>query len=282
MTTLEMVREAADLLGTAGVERPRWTAEQLAAAVLGCEPPAFVLEPPAVAPEQAEEVRRRAVLRAQGVPLQHLTGIAGFFGHDFLVRPGVFIPRPETERLVETAAQEVVRHPGAVVLDVGTGTGAIAISLTLAAPVGTMLGLDMNTGALALAAENARRLGAASRVRWARADLLSACGAGRADVIVANLPYIPSSALPDLPREIRHDPSLALDGGPDGLTLIRRLMAQAARVLRRPGTLLLEVGAGQADLIVREAGQGWGHTAVIADDTGIARVVMLRRGTACP
>ncbi len=277
MIALDVVREAADLLGTAGIERPRWTAEQLADAVLGCEPLTLIVEPPAVAPEAADEVRRRAALRAQGIPLQHLTGVAGFFGHDFLVRPGVFIPRPETERLVEAAVQEVARRPGATVLDVGTGTGAIAISLTLAAPVGTMLGLDVNRRALGLAAENAGRLGAAARVRWACADLLSACGAGRADVIVANLPYIPSSALPGLPREVRHDPSSALDGGPDGLTFIRRLMDQAARGLRRPGALLLEVGAGQADAVVREVGRAWDQTAIVADDTGMARVVILRR-----
>lgn len=275
--TLDVVREAADLLGTAGIERPRWTAEQLAAAVLGCEPLALIVEPPPVAPTQAEEIRRRAALRAHGIPLQHLTGIAGFFGHDLLVRPGVFIPRPETERLVEMAVQEVARRPGATVLDVGTGTGAMAISLTLAAPVGTMLGLDINGRALELAAENARRLGMSARVRWGRADLLRGCRAGSADLIVANLPYIPTSALPGLPRDVQHDPPEALDGGPDGLALIRRLMTQAVECLRRPGTLLLEVGAGQAEVVVREAAASWVETAVVADDTGVNRVVVLRR-----
>ncbi|MBI4227091.1 MAG: peptide chain release factor N(5)-glutamine methyltransferase [Candidatus Omnitrophica bacterium] len=277
-----VLADATAVLTAAGIERPRWTAEQLAASVLGCEPLALIVAPPAIDDAPAAKIHRQAARRAQGVPLQHLTGIAGFFGRDFLVEPGVFIPRPETERLVETVVAELtrVRWPagGPTVWDVGTGSGVIAISVALTSGtiVGTLCASDINPQALALAARNARRLGAPHRCHWVRGDLLSACAAGRADVIVANLPYLPSSALPALPRDVQYDPPMALDGGPDGLALIRRLMAQAARALRRPGALLLEVGAGQAEIVRREAGGAWADVTVIADETGLDRVVALR------
>lgn len=280
MTVLDLLKEVSAVLAAAGVERPRWTAEQLAASVLGCDPLALIVEPPVLDDAVADAIRQLANRRARGVPLQHLTGVAGFFGHDFLVRPGVLIPRPETERLVETAMAELARlRPSPAVWDVGTGTGAIAISLTLTSGsvVGTMCASDISPQALILAADNARRMGVDGRICWVRSDLLTACAAGQADLIVANLPYIPSSELSALPREVRHDPVLALDGGPDGLALIRRVIAQAARALRTPGTLLLEVGAGQAEIVRHEAGRAWADVTVIADATGIDRVVALRR-----
>lgn len=286
------LREAAAVLQAAGIERPWWTAEQIAAAVLGCEPVAWVVDPPPVPPPAAAEIRRRVARRAAGVPLQHLTGIAGFYGQDVLARPGVFIPRPETERVVEMAARELARlqglspggprdtmvsRGGPVVFDVGTGSGVVAISLTRTAPVGTMVGFDISRQALGLAQENACRLGVAPRIRWVRADLLTACAAATADLIVANLPYIPSSALAALPREVQWDPPEALDGGPDGLALIQRLLAQATTRLRPRGAVVLEVGDGQAAALRRAAAGAWGTIEVVRDDPGVERVVICRR-----
>ncbi len=275
-----LLRETAAWLAAAGVERPRWTAAQLAAAVLECEPVALIVEPPAIGPEAAGEVRRRVTRRAHGVPLQHLTGVAGFFGHDFHVAPGVFIPRPETERVVETALRELARvrrtWPRPTVVDVGTGSGAIAISLTSTSDVST-IGFDTNPQALGVAQRNARRLGVAARTRWVRADLLAACADTQVDLVVANLPYLPSSTLSTLPREVQWDPGSALDGGPDGLDLIRRLVAQAAARLRLEGVVILEVGAGQAGLLRRAYAAQWETIDVVLDDTGIERVVVMRR-----
>lgn len=274
------LQEAAGALERSGVERPRWTAGQLVSSVLGIEPIALVTDPPPITDETRAEIQRRVSLRSQGVPLQYLTGIAGFFGRDFRVGPGVFIPRPETERVVEVALQELARlgvaHP--TVADVGTGSGAIAISLTLEHPAATIIGFEISPRALAVAQENAQRLGAASRVRWVRADLMAPCGDADIDLVVANLPYLPTSALSLLPREVRWDPPWALDGGPEGLSVIRRLLAQAAARLPSHGCVVLEVGEGQARPLCREAQADWPKSAIFCDDLGIERVVVLRHG----
>ena len=166
-----------------------------------------------------------------------------------------------------------------VVMDVGTGSGAIVISLTASGCVGTMYGFDFSRQALTVARENARRLGAAARIAWVQADLLASCPPACADLVVANLPYIPTSALPALPREVQYDPVLALDGGPDGLSVIRRLAGQAASRLRPRGILVLEVGAGHAEIIRASIGRTWAECDIINDDTGLARVVVLRGPT---
>lgn len=279
MTVAALLQEASSRLRAAGVERPRWTAEQIAASVVGCDPVAFVVEPPGLRPEDVEGVWDRVARRTQGVPLQHLTGVAGFFGAEIAVRPGVFIPRPETERLVEVAVQELGRFLAGrpTVWDVGTGSGAVAISLTRAASIGTMIGFDISEPALGLARENARHLGLAAQIQWVRADGLTACLAAAADLIVANLPYIPSAALPLLPREVQWDPPAALDGGPDGLRVIRRVLGDAAACVRPHGAVALEVGAGQAAQLRGEFAAAWKEIAIIRDDTGIERVVVCRR-----
>ena len=283
---LGLVAEAAATLAASGSARPRWTAEQIAASVLDCEPVALVVDPPRCSAAQAEEVRRRVAWRAAGVPLQRVTGIAGFYGRDFCVAAGVFIPRPETERLVEVAVRECSRLPVArpTVVDVGTGSGAVAISLTLAVSAATMGrvvglvgGFDVCAQALAVAKANAERLGAPGGVRWVRADLLAPCAGAQVDLVVANLPYLPSSSLPSLPREVQWDPPGALDGGPDGLRVIRRLLGQAATRLHRWGVVVLEVGEGQASRLIREFAAAWAQWQVVPDDVGIERVVVFRR-----
>ena len=273
------LRECAERLAVAGVERPRWEAEQIAAAVIGCEPIAFVVEAPVMRPGQGEEIRRRVERRAAGEPLQYVTGLAGFFGHDFRVGPGIFIPRPETERLVEVTLREIaglpVRHP--VIVDVGTGSGAIAISLTLTSSVGTIHGFELSPLAMAGARENAVRLGVSERIRWIHTDLLTSCAADRVDLIVANLPYVPTLAIPSLPQDVRHDPLVALDGGLDGLLVIRRLLRQATACLRPHGIVVLEVGEGQAAQLRREFDTAWAACEVVRDDPGVERVIVFRR-----
>jgi len=277
--TPSWLRDAAAALSAAGVTRPRWTAEQIAASVLDCEPLALTLDPPVVGPSEIAQVRRRIARRVRGVPLQYLTGICGFFGNDLRVGDGVFIPRPETERLVEVAVRELARLPVTrpTVFDVGTGSGAVAISLTFASPIGTLVGFDISRQALTVAQGNAHRLGIAARIRWVCADLLTPCGSATADLVVANLPYIPSSALPSLPPEVQWEPPLALDGGADGLRPCRRLLAQAQTRLRPHGVMVLEVGVGQAARLRAEYAGRWAQIDVIQDDTGAERVVVFHR-----
>lgn len=272
----QLLREVTATLGAARIERPRWTAEQIAAAVLGCEPVALVTAPPPLDSETSVAIQRRVAQRAAGMPLQYLTGIAGFCGLDLWVRPGVFIPRPETERVVEVAIRELSRLPTpSTVVDVGSGSGAIAIGLTSVVKHVRIQGFEISRPALAVAQANARRLGA--RVQWVCADLLAPCGEGRIDLVVANLPYIPSETLASLPREVQWDPPEALDGGPDGLQLIRRLLDQVVRGLRPHGVVVLEVGQGQARTLVEDEEGRWGASEIVRDDTGVERVVVFRR-----
>lgn len=192
-------------------------------------------------------VRRRAV----DYPLPYLTGRLEFYGLEFEVTPEVLIPRPETETLVELA---LARQPASAV-DVGTGSGCIAVSLAVHLPEATIYATEISPAALAVARRNAQRHGVAERVRLLAGDLLSPCP-GPVDLIVSNPPYVSTGEWASLPASVReYEPSLALDGGPDGLDVVRRLLAQAPAALAGPlptegrpgGALLIEIGAGQGE-----------------------------------
>lgn len=215
---------------------------------------------------------------ASGVPLPYLTGRRAFYRHEFTVTPDVLIPRPETECLVEAAlAWAQQRAPGGsglTLADIGTGSGAIALSLAAELPGATVHATDISPAALDVARQNAEQF-RLRNVRFHQGDLLDALPADlRPDLIAANLPYIPAAVLKTLPVA-RHEPRLALDGGPDGLALIRRLLTQASGRLAPEGCLLLEIGADQGaavhDLCIR-AFPG-AHVRVIQDYAGRDRVV---------
>ena len=187
--------------------------------------------------------------RSSSYPLPYLTGSIEFYGLEFEVTPEVLIPRPETETLVELA---LARQPRSVV-DVGTGSGCIAVSLAVHLPEAVVYAIEISPAALVVARRNAERHGVAERVRLMVGDVLSP-RPGLVDLIVSNPPYIPTGECASLPASIRdYEPQLALDGGPDGLAIVRRLMAQAPAVLREPdsatagpgGGLLIEIGADQ-------------------------------------
>jgi release factor glutamine methyltransferase len=169
-----------------------------------------------------------------------LLGTVEFLGHTLRCDSRALVPRPETEQLCE----QLLKSPAPQrVLDVGTGSGVIAISLALGWPAVQVEGVDVSEDALSLARENAERTGVTGRVKFYRSDLLAEVQ-GTVDLLVANLPYIATEEIAGLSPEVRRDPSLALDGGADGLRLIERLAAEAPRVLR--GRLALEIGHGQA------------------------------------
>ena len=228
-----------------------------------------VPEPAAVSYGQL--IRRRA----DRIPIAYLLGRREFHGRTFAVDPRVLIPRPETEHLVEAALNCI--DDGDRVLDVGTGSGCIAVTLALERPGSRIVATDLSPGALAVAAANCRSHGVAGRVRLVRADLLSALRPGAFDVVVSNPPYIDVGEWPSLMPEVRdHEPPEALFAG-DGLDFYRRLFA-AGDFLREGQRLLLEIGKGQLEA-VRELAEGSGFDVewVVADLAGIPRVLTLRR-----
>ncbi|MDE2849537.1 MAG: peptide chain release factor N(5)-glutamine methyltransferase [Acidobacteriota bacterium] len=260
----------------AAVEQPRREAALLLGEVLRLSEAQLyaradddVPEPAAVSYGQL--IRRRA----DRIPVAYLLGRREFHGRSFAVDPRVLIPRPETEHLVEAALNCI--DDGALVLDLGTGSGCIAVTLALERPDSRIVATDLSPGALAVAAANCRRHGVADRVRLVRADLLSALRPGAFDVVVSNPPYIDVGEWPSLMPEVRdHEPPEALFAG-DGLDFYRRLFA-AGDFLREGQRLLLEIGKGQLEA-VRELAEGNGFDVewVVADLAGIPRVLTLRR-----
>lgn len=193
--------------------------------------------------------------RASGEPAQYVLGSWEFYGREFLLTRDTLIPRPETEGLVECAIATLcgAGRDGGLALDVGTGCGAIAVTLAAELPRVKVVAVDVSAGALAVAAGNARRAGVANRILFVRADAYSALKRGeRFDVVVSNPPYVSEGEWDVLPREVRDfEPPGALVAGPDGLSVIRRLVAGAADHLTQGGTLLCEIGETQGEAVRR-------------------------------
>ena len=272
--TRDAIEGAITAIGAAGCETPRLDAELLLADVLGVSRERLVVdrdlfvEGPAVRAFQ-NAVRRRAVERE---PLAYIVGHRGFRRLDLTVDPRALIPRPETELLVEVALS---LPRGARVLDVGTGSGAVALALKDERPDLLLTGSDLSEDALALARANGERLGL--DVAWLRADLLASVP-DELDAILSNPPYVAESARASLAPEIlRHEPSGALFSGPDGLDAIRALIAQVAP-RERVKMVGVEVGAGQAEPVSDLLrGAGFGSVRAESDLAGIERVVVGER-----
>ncbi len=197
----------------------------------------------------AEMVRRRA----SGEPVQYILGSWDFYGREFLLSRDTLIPRPETEGLAERAIAALRASGGGLALDVGTGCGAIAVTLAAELPRVRVVAVDLSRAALAVAAGNARRTGVAGRILFACMDAYSALKRGeRFDVVVSNPPYVSDGEWHALPPEVRDfEPAGALLAGPDGLSVIRRLVAGAADHLKGGGVLLCEIGETQGDAVRR-------------------------------
>lgn len=204
-----------------------------------------------ISPAAQRRIDRAVQKRRLGVPLGYILGLAPFYGRDFLVNPDVLIPRPETERLVEETLKVLhgaLRGKKASVLDLGTGSGCIAASLTLEGPPCRMAALDVSKKALAVARKNFKRLGLGKKIKVVESALFGRYSGKRAlwDVIVSNPPYIPRRDRRSLPREVLKEPALALFGGADGLSVLEALLEAAPRYLKPGGWLLAEIGAGQS------------------------------------
>jgi release factor glutamine methyltransferase len=270
----EALDGAITAIAAAGCETPRLDAELLLAHVLGVARGRLLLDSQMVVRGSAvrafqDAVRRRA---AEREPVAYIVGHRAFRRLDLTIDRRALVPRPETELLVEMG---LALPAGASVLDVGTGSGAVALALKDERPDLRLAGSDVSLEALRLARANGRRLGL--EVRWLRADLLEGV-ADEFDAVVANLPYIADSQRAELAPEIlRHEPPGALLAGPDGLSAIRALLALLAD-RRRVGTLALEVGAGQAPAVAELAhGAGFRSVRAERDLAGIERVVVGER-----
>jgi release factor glutamine methyltransferase len=278
MRIAEALAQAVIRLDNEGVESPRLDAELLLAHVLGVNRAAILAHPEQpLKPKELTRFRDLIARRAGREPLAYIVGHREFFGLDFLVDPRVLIPRPETELLVEHALRIARRRAFPLhIADVGAGSGAIAVTLALHLPGALVYALDASEDALAVVAENAARHTMAARVRCLRSDLLSALP-GPVHLIAANLPYVTTGEWTGLIPEIRdHEPRAALDGGPDGLALIRRLLATAGSHLIPGGALLLEIGASQGAAVTALAREHFpqGHVQLYQDYAGLDRLVV--------
>jgi len=262
-----------------GVPSPRLQAELLLAHALSLPRLGLYLQfERELNPAELESLRQLVRRRAAREPLQHVIGSAGFCGLTLRCSPAALIPRPETEILVEHATRMLADFPPGLVIDVGTGTGAIPLALARKQPAFRYLRLDLSSEALALAQENSTAPASAppegTTLAWKKGDLLEGI-TETAVLVTANLPYLTPPEIESAEPEVRHDPRLALEGGADGLDLIRRLVPQAARLT---ANLLLECGPAQADpvaALAREA--GFPRVTIHPDLTARPRVVEARR-----
>jgi release factor glutamine methyltransferase len=280
MLVKEVLAQAAAQLRERGVESPRLDAELLLADVLNCNRAALFTWPDRrLTPKELTRFRELVARRAAREPLAYIVGHREFFGLDFLVDSRVLIPRPETELLVEQVMCLTQRMASLMqIADVGAGSGAIVVSLAVRLPRATFYALDDSPEALALVEENARRHGVVDRIHYLQGDLLAPLPAP-VDLITANLPYVTTTEWQSLIPEIReYEPRAALDGGPDGLHLIRRLLAMAPSCLQPGGALVLEIGASQGASVAALARDYFPRAAVqiFQDYAGLDRVVVVR------
>ena len=275
---LEVLRSTAEYFTRHGVESPRLNAEHLVAHVLGKKRIELYMEfDRPLGERELAPLRELIRKRAAGVPLQHLLGTVEFYKRVFATDARALVPRPETELLMELVLKEPLPESPRI-LDVGTGTGVIALCLAAELPAADVTAVDVSPEALALARENAELLGLTGRVRFVQSDLLEAVD-GAFDLIIANLPYIPGGDIADLSREVRHDPRLALDGGPVGTEVIERLMDQARSHLKPGGRLVLEIGIDQAaKLVVELERQNYRDIRPGADYQGVLRFLFATYG----
>jgi release factor glutamine methyltransferase len=282
MTLLEVLQSTTGYFKKHGVENPRLNAEHLLAHVLGQKRLELYLEfERPLAEAELAPLRELVRRRGQGEPLQHLLGTVEFAGQVFLCDKRALVPRPETEQLVEILQSKIESASGgrnSKILDVGTGSGVIGLGLAAKFQDAKITATDVSDEALALARENAERLGLAGRVEFLGSDLLRSVDHGY-DLIVANLPYVSERDRGTLLREVRHDPEIALFGGEHGDELVRRLIDSAPEHLAPGGLLALEVGLGQAEsLAALMAEKNYHDIEQMRDYCGVTRFLFGRYG----
>jgi release factor glutamine methyltransferase len=254
-------------------KNPRRDVELLLAHLLGCDPTGLLTHPERIlSVEESEQFERLVERRLAAEPMQYLTGEQEFFGLRFEVSPVVLIPRPETEHLVEALLERFHREEAVRIVDVGTGSGAIAVALAHAMPRSRVTAVDLFPAALEVARRNAQRHGVMDRLTLLPSDLLAAVDSTGFDAVVANPPYIAVGEVLE-PQVANYEPHSALYAGPTGLEIYERLIPQAARVLKPGGWLMLEIGYGQSPAL-QNLMHGWAGVTLVNDLQGIPRVIL--------
>ncbi len=273
---MDLLKQAQAVLALAATPQPQAEAEFLLAAALGISRTrmlAFGNEPVSA----DEEARFWSFIeqKKQGKPVAYITGETDFCSLTLRCDPRALTPRPETEELVQYASRLFEKGADPDILDLCTGTGCIALALAARFPRGRVTAVDISQDALCLASENARRTKLQERVQFLQSDLFENV-MGTFDLIVSNPPYIASGDLAHLSAEVKQEPQLALDGGADGLDIIRRIAAVAADYLNPHGTLAMEIGAGQAPAVCALFDAARWEGGVKKDFAGIERFVFAR------
>lgn len=255
---------------------PRRDAELILAHVLGCDPTALLTHPERLlSSQQAEHFETLLKRRLASEPVQYLTGEQEFFGLLFEVSPDILIPRPETEHLVEAVLERFDRGENPRIVDVGTGSGAIAVAIAHALPRSRVTAVDLYPKALEVARRNANRHGVIDRVALRQADLLVQAGSAEFDAVVSNPPYIANGEKLE-PQVADYEPRTALYAGPTGLEIYQRLIPQANRVLKPQGWLMMEIGYGQQPALEALLAD-WREVRFLPDLQGIPRVVRAQK-----
>ena len=244
----EVIQQAHQTLEAAGIPDARLEAEVLVMSVMRMtRQNIFAQQETEVGSRLEQDLALLLEQRLQRTPLAYILGYREFYGINVMVTPSVMVPRPETENMVEHTlfmALMGMETRELVIADVGTGSGAIAVNLAIHLPSAKIYAVDISEPALDVAAYNIRGHSVTDRIRLGHGDLLDPVPEP-VDVIVANLPYIPTGRIPTLQPEVQQEPVIALDGGPDGLDLVRRLLAQAPEKLKTPGIILMELDPEQ-------------------------------------
>jgi release factor glutamine methyltransferase len=280
MTVLEVLQSTTGYFQKRNIDNPRLNAEHLLAHVLGRKRIDLYLEFERRLPEsELMPLRELMKRRGSGEPLQHLLGTIEFCGRSFRCDKRALVPRPETEQLVELLISRFKSEIACSrMIDVGTGSGVIALTLAAEFPKAEIIGVDISEDALMLARENAERLGLAHRIQFLRSNLLESVEPGFG-VIVANLPYISTEDRQNLSREVLHDPEVALFAGARGDELVLQLIAQAPSWLRPGGMLAMEIGIGQSETLVAAlAAKNYRDIWTEKDYSGVIRFLFARYG----
>ena len=275
----EALRQASRALDQAGVAEARREAGSLLSHVIGKDRTFLISHAEdQIGEDEWERFSAAVVRREAGEPTQYITGVQDFFGRAFRVTPDVLIPRPETELLVEAALE--VMDASAVVCDVGTGSGCIAVTLLCERSDARAVAVDVSEAALEVARSNARELLVETRIEFVRSDCFAALKPEKNQfgLVVSNPPYVSASMVPGLQREVRdHEPKIALSPGPDGLSVIRRLLTDAPQFIRGNGHLIMEIGFDQGERVEQLIDKNvWTLQTIVPDLQGIPRIVVLQ------
>lgn len=278
-TIADNIKAGEEMLREAGIPDARRDATTLVSLAIGRDR-SFVYSHPEYEPtaDESEQIDQFLCRRAGREPLQYIRGTQEFYGLEFEVTPDVLIPRPETEMIVERAIGIINGSGEPRFLDIGTGTGCIPISILKNLPNATGVAVDISSDALAVAARNADRNGVAERLELIESDLFSNVPAEKFDLIVSNPPYVPVKDLAHLQPEVRdHEPHVALSDGRGGVTIIERIIQDSRHFLTSGGVLLMEMGFGQSERVLKFAIEnGWNSAAVEADLQGIPRMLFAK------